>query len=118
MGSWQVALQARPGCRLGAGIGPQGRRTPASLRLRPAPDVLADTPTLQKAVGLGGFVLYGSDPLPRSGDEYSAGSYATLIDAPFDENAPASSILSALHTATLMPVGRRHGLSGTLRRLR
>ena len=77
------------------------------------------TPQLyKKAVGYGGFVLYGSDPLPRSGDEYSAGSYATLIDAPFDENAPASSILSAIHTATLTPVGRRHGLSGTLRRLR
>ncbi len=77
------------------------------------------TPKLYKrAVELGGFVLYGSDPLPRSGDEYSAGSYATLMDAPFDENAPASSILSAIHTATLTPVGRRHGLSGTLRRLR
>ena len=71
----------------------------------------------KKAIGLGGFVLYGSDPLPRIGDEYSAGSYATLIDAPFDETVPASSILSAVRTAPLTPVGRRYGLAGTLKRL-
>ena len=76
------------------------------------------TPQLyKKAIGLGGFVLYGSDPLPRIGDEYSAGSYATLIDAPFDETVPASSILSAVRTAPLTPVGRRYGLAGTLKRL-
>ena len=76
------------------------------------------TPQLyKKAVELGGFVLYGSDPLPRIGDEYSAGSYATLLDAPFDGTVPASSILSAIRTSTLSPIGRRYGLAGTLRRL-
>ena len=76
------------------------------------------TPQLyKKAVGLGGFVLYGSDPLPRIGDEYSAGSYATLIDAPFDETVPATSLLTAMRSNRLTPVGRRYGVAGTLKRL-
>ena len=76
------------------------------------------TPRLyKKAVALGGRILYGSDPLPRSGDEYSAGCYATVIDAPFDASAPAISLLSAIRTAALAPVGKRYGLAGTLKRL-
>ena len=76
------------------------------------------TPQLYKrAVELGGFVLYGSDPLPRIGDEYSAGSYAMLLEAPFDETTPATSMLSAIRTSALTPVGKRYGLAGTLRRL-
>ncbi len=77
------------------------------------------TPRLyKKALALGGRILYGSDPLPRMGDEYSAGCYATRIDAPFDAEAPATCLLSTLHSAPLSPFGRRHGLGGTLRRLR
>ena len=77
------------------------------------------TPRLySKAVELGGVILYGSDPLPRSGDEYSAGCYATVMDAAFDASAPATSLLSAIRTATLTPVGRRYSLAGTIRRLR
>ena len=77
------------------------------------------TPSLyKKAIKLGSVVLYGSDPLPRMGDEYSAGCYATLMDASFDEKAPATSILSAIHAAALTPVGRRYGLVRTIRHLR
>ncbi len=71
-----------------------------------------------EAQGLG--IIYGSDPLPRAGDELCAGRYATLLDAPFNPLSPATSILAALGTssATPVPVGNRHGLVGTLRRLR
>ena len=71
----------------------------------------------KRAVELGGFVLYGSDPLPRIGDEYSAGCYATVIDASFDVSAPATSLLAAIRTSALISVGRRYGLAGTLKRL-
>ena len=84
--------------------------------LRPA---FWPTPRLYgKAAALGGRILYGSDPLPRSGDEYSAGCYATVVDASFDETTPVTSLLSALRTAALTPVGKRYGLAGTLKRLR
>ena len=71
-----------------------------------------------KAQGL--RVIYGSDPLPRAGDEHCAGRYATLLDAPFDPHAPATSLLVALSAPSANPlaIGRRHGLAGTLRRMR
>ena len=64
-------------------------------------------------------VIYGSDPLPRKGDERSAGRYATLIDAPFDPLSPAASILAALgnRSAAVSAVGRRYGLAETLKRI-
>ena len=64
-------------------------------------------------------VIYGSDPLPRIGDEFSAGRYATLIDAPFDPLSPAESILAALddRSSAVSAVGRRYGLADTLKRI-
>ncbi len=64
-------------------------------------------------------VIYGSDPLPRVGDEFSAGRYATLIDAPFDPLSPAASILAGLgdRSAAVSAVGRRYGLADTLKRI-
>ncbi len=72
------------------------------------------------AEGKGLRVIYGSDPLPRPGDENCAGRYATLLDAPFTPLAPASSLLAAFGSSSATPtaIGRRHGLIGTLRRLR
>ena len=64
-------------------------------------------------------VIYGSDPLPRKGDDHSAGRYATLIEAPFDPLSPAASILAALgdRSAAVSAVGRRYGLADTLKRV-
>ena len=64
-------------------------------------------------------VIYGSDPLPRMGDEFSAGRYATIIDAPFDPLSPAASIRTALGdpSAAVSAVGRRYGLADTLKRI-
>ncbi len=64
-------------------------------------------------------IVYGSDPLPRIGDEFSAGRYATLIDAGFDPENPAKSILDAIDDGSvpISPVGRRYGLADTLKRL-
>ncbi len=64
-------------------------------------------------------VVYGSDPLPRAGDECCAGRYATLLDAPFNPLAPATSLLDALAASSAAPVavGHRHGLAGTIRRI-
>ena len=65
-------------------------------------------------------IVYGSDPLPRPGDDETAGLYATLVEAELDPGAPAASLLSALRdpAIALRPVGRRHGVLGTLRRLK
>jgi len=50
-------------------------------------------------------LLAGSDPLPRAGDESQAGRYATLVDAAFDPQAPARSLLAAL-IAPAVPLRR------------
>lgn len=67
----------------------------------------------------GGCVMRGSDPLPRPGDEFSAGRYAMLVDAAFDPAAPCSSVLQAITSpdCKITPVGRRYGLIDTAKRV-
>ncbi len=57
-------------------------------------------------------LLAGSDPLPRAGDERQAGRYATRVDAAFDPQAPARSLLTALATPStpVRRLGSRCGL--------
>ncbi len=57
-------------------------------------------------------LLAGSDPLPRAGDERQAGRYATRVDATFDPQEPARSLLSALTApaAAIRRTGSRCGL--------
>lgn len=67
----------------------------------------------------GGRVLRGSDPLPRAGDEFSAGRYAMLVDDAFDSVTPCSSVLKAITSPAteITPVGRRYGLLETAKRV-
>ncbi len=64
-------------------------------------------------------VLYGSDPLPRSGEESVAGRYATLVEGDLDSAAPTASLRRLLldGRVALRPAGKRHGLLATLSRL-
>lgn len=54
-------------------------------------------------------VIHGSDPLPRKGDECRAGSYASLIDADINQEAPTKSLLSAIldTSVDIHPAGER-----------
>ena len=64
-------------------------------------------------------IVFGSDPLPRPGDERAAGRYATLIDASLDPAAPAASLLETLRSPAipLRAVGHRYGLLETIQHL-
>lgn len=57
-------------------------------------------------------LLAGSDPLPKAGDERQPGRYATLVDAAFDPERPARSLLAALAAPSvpLRRIGSRCGL--------
>ena len=84
------------------------------------PGIWPQPPAMFRA-GQRGRLLYGSDPLPRSkGEERLAGRYATLLDGEIDPNAPADSLKALLLDPRVKrrPVGRRHGLADTLKRLR
>lgn len=73
------------------------------------------------ATGSRARVIAGSDPLPATGEEKNLGRYATVIDAGFDEQDPAASLLAALLAALRAPakfrvVGNRNGLAELWRR--
>ena len=65
-------------------------------------------------------IIYGSDPLPRSGEECVAGGYASLIDGTLSSETPADDLRRLLldPAVTVQPVGRRYGIVATLRRLK
>ena len=65
-------------------------------------------------------IVYGSDPLPRPGDESLAGSYASLIEGTLSTETPLKDLRSLLTNPAvpIRPVGHRHNLSATLQRLR
>ncbi len=63
-------------------------------------------------------VLCGSDPLPAPAEENQIARYATIFDAPFDENEPASSLHPALRSGNFHRAGKRCGVREVLRRLR
>jgi len=70
------------------------------------------TPKLMQAAKKRGIrLLYGSDPLPFSGEEKMFGRYATRTSGLFDAAAPATSIKALLADprTVLEPVGRRSG---------
>jgi len=79
------------------------------------------TPAPYRAARAKGLqIVFGSDPLPRPGDERAAGRYATLVDASFDPAGPAASLLETLRSPAipLRAVGRRYGLLATLKHLK
>ena len=55
----------------------------------------------------------------KLGEERHAGSYATMLEGPFDGEAPARSLRSLLRTpqAVRTPAGRRGGFVETMTRL-
>ena len=96
----------------------------------PADFALADTyllpvltrrpPPLRRAEKRGFRILAGTDPLGRSGEEDIAGRYGVLVEGPWDDQAPASSLLRLLRdpAVPLQTIGRRGSLGETIRRMR
>ncbi|MCC5843625.1 MAG: hypothetical protein JJU05_05175 [Verrucomicrobia bacterium] len=64
-------------------------------------------------------VLAGSDPLPFSGDESTAGSYGVRITLQFDEKTPVTSIRRALrdNTTPIVRIGQRNSPLQMARRM-
>lgn len=78
------------------------------------------TPRPMRAAARKGLrVIYGSDPLPRKGDEVNAGRYAMLVDAEIDPASPAKSLLAALLApeTKVAAVGRRHSVMEMVKHL-
>jgi hypothetical protein len=84
-----------------------------SMRPRYFPDPLLHT----FAEYLGIKRIFGSDPLPFSGEENLLGSYATIFDSQFYESSPAMSFRNALTSVEGKPAGCRSSLSNVMRRL-
>lgn len=65
-------------------------------------------------------IVYGSDPLPRPGDESLAGSYASLIEGSLSGDSPLADLRRLLTSPAtpIRPTGRRHGVFAALQRLR
>ena len=96
----------------------------------PADFALADTyllpvltrrpPPLRRAEKRGFRILAGTDPLGRAGEETIAGRYGVLVEGPWNDQAPASSLLHLLRdpAVPLQTIGRRGSLGETLRRMR
>lgn len=64
-------------------------------------------------------LIHGSDPLPRAGEEALAGGYASLIAGDWTDADPVADMRRLLlnPAVAIRPVGRRHGLMATLRRI-
>jgi hypothetical protein len=64
-------------------------------------------------------VVAGSDPLPISGEERYAGSYASILEGPFDGGHPADSLQKLFRTPESVRerVGRRCGTIAALGRI-
>ncbi|MBN1672376.1 MAG: hypothetical protein JXR37_15150 [Kiritimatiellae bacterium] len=78
------------------------------------------TPRLTRyAVARGFRVVAGSDPLPAAAEEGYMGSYATILNGPFEPERPVSSARSLLLDPTIVPraVGRRSSSAEILFRL-
>ncbi len=84
------------------------------------PTCWAEPLLMRRARRNGLRVLCGSDPLPFEGEEWVAGTYASLLEAELDPAAPVASIRGALCDARVSArsVGRRCGPFQVLGRLR
>ena len=114
----------------GKWIGPRGALIQNVLDTRtPADVVLADTclrpawvspsPLLRTAHSRGFSILYGSDPLPRSGEERITGRLATLWDADWNPSHPAAAWRQIIRDRTPgLSIGRRCSVWEALKRLR
>ncbi|MCO5045074.1 MAG: hypothetical protein M9963_10480 [Kiritimatiellae bacterium] len=89
----------------------------ADTCLRPA---WVPTPQLLRKAQARGFpILYGSDPLPRLGEELITGRLATLWDAPWKNSHPAAAWRQILRdTSPGQSIGRRCSVWEALKRLR
>lgn len=61
-------------------------------------------------------VLYGSDPLPKQGEEAQAGRYAGMVDVELPSPEPTALLLARLRMGGLRAVGRRNSPMAFLRR--
>jgi hypothetical protein len=61
-------------------------------------------------------VLYGSDPLPKAGEEAQAGRYAGVVDVEMSSSDPTARLLARLRAGGLRAVGRRNSPAELLRR--
>ncbi|MDD5705796.1 MAG: hypothetical protein PHR35_07705, partial [Kiritimatiellae bacterium] len=115
---------------LGKWLGPRGGIVRATLSVAAPGELLIGdsamrpscwgTPLPMAAAQRRGLrVLYGSDSLPRYDEERVAGQYATLIAGELNPNTPSASLRRLLldPRVDVRPVGHRHGLIATLRRL-
>jgi hypothetical protein len=116
---------------LGKWLGARGRLVRATIAAHAPGDLLLGdsalrprcwgTPRPMAAARRRGLrVLYGSDPLPRPGEERVVGCYATIVAGDLDPAAPSASLRRLLldESVALRPAGARHGLLATLRRMR
>jgi hypothetical protein len=89
----------------------------ADTCLRPA---VFPTPALLRAAGRRGFpILYGTDPLPRPGEELITGRFATVWETDWNALYPAVSLRRILlEKQRGAPIGCRCGILEALTRLR
>ena len=87
----------------------------ADTCLRPA---LFPTPALlRKARSRGFLILYGSDPLPRPGEEELTGLWASQWEADWDPAHPAATWRRLMRDPAAKPVGRRCSMGEAFSRL-
>lgn len=114
---------------LGKWLGNRGKIVSDVIESATEPILVADSalrptfwcePLYKVAKTKGIRFLYGSDPLPKNGDEIQAGRYAMTVDAELDTSAPAPSLLAALKDSNvaISPVGRRYGLIETIKHMK
>lgn len=84
------------------------------------PTVWAEPLLMQVARSRGFAVVAGSDPLPFSGEEKYMGTYASVLDGPFDPDKPVSCIRKILTTSggKITKAGKRCGPLEVIRRLK
>jgi len=84
------------------------------------PTVWIEPLLMRLAVRRGFAVMAGSDPLPFSGEEKYMGTYASVLDGPFDPDKPVTSVRKMLTTPGMRIVmaGKRCGPLEVIRRLR
>lgn len=84
------------------------------------PTVWPEPLLMRLAVRRGFTVVAGSDPLPFSGEEKYMGTYASIMEGPFDPGKPVTSIRKVMTApdAVIAMAGKRCGLLEALNRLK
>lgn len=84
------------------------------------PMVWAEPLLMRVARSRGFAVVAGSDPLPFSGEEKYMGTYASVLDGPFDPDKPVTSVRKMLTTlgTRITRTGKRCGMLEVVWRLK